>query len=133
MNVIAPVDRCNNPAKAFLLHRAKKIARIFSSAQTTFCDRGRVKSAFECEARFFRSVIESADYEVFTVMSLRTPRQLFVLIRKPPDNFRPRNVRSEVGTSENAEGRNPADQSPKSDSIGPPIKTSMGSRFHSYS
>jgi len=52
---------------------------------------------------------------------------------KPPDNFRPRNVRSEVGTSENAEGRNPADQSPKSDSIGPPIKTSMGSRFHSYS
>jgi hypothetical protein len=128
-----PVHRYNDPAEAFLLHRAKKIARIFSPAQTTFCDRGCIKSAFECEARFFRGVIESADYEVFTVMSLRALRQPFVLIRKPLDNFRPRNVRSEFGTGENTEGRDPSDQVPKSDSIEQPIKTSMGSRFHSYS
>ncbi len=60
-------------------------------------------------------------------MSLRTPRQPFILIRKPLDYFRPRDVRSEFTTSENAEGRNPGDQVPKTDSIGPPIKTSMGS------
>jgi len=133
MNVIAPVDRCNDSAKAFLLHRAQKIARIFSPAQTTFCDRGCIKSAFECEARFFRGVIESADYKVFTVMSLRAPRQRFVLMRKPLDNFRPRNIGSEFGTGENTEGRDPSDQVPKRDPIEPPIKTSMGSRFHSYS
>jgi hypothetical protein len=31
------------------------------------------------------------------------------------------------------ETRERKDQSPKTDSIGPPIRTSMGSRFHSYS
>jgi hypothetical protein len=49
-------------------------------------------------------------------MSLRAPRQPFVLIRKPLDNFRPRNVRSEFGPGENTEGRDPSDQVPKSDS-----------------
>ena len=132
-NVIAPVDWRNDPAEAFFLHRTQKVTRVFSPAQTMFCNWGCVKSAFEREAGFLRSVIKSTDYEVFAVMSLRAPRQSFILIRKPLDNFRPRDVRSESGTSENAEGRNPADQVPKSDSIGPPIKTSMGSRFHSYS
>src|SRR5439155_22567302 len=132
-NVISSVHRGNDPAEAFLFHRAQKVTRVFSPAQTTFCNWGCVESAFEREAGFLRRVIKSTNYEVIAVMSLRASRQSFILIRKPLDNFRPRDVRSEFATSESAEGRNPGDQVPKSDSTGPPIKTSMGSRFHSYS
>ncbi len=101
--------------------------------QTRFCNRHRIEAAFESEAGFLRCVVKSADYEVFAVMSLRTPRQSFILGSKPLDNFSPRNVCPEFRMGENAEECNPTDQVPKSDSIGPPIKTSMGSRFHSYS
>ena len=134
-NIIASVHWCNDPAEAFLLHRAQKIAWILSPAQTGFCNSRRIEAAFESEAGFFRCVIKSTDYEVFAVMSFRTPRQSFILMREPLDNFRPRNVCSEfrIGCAQTTKGCNPSDQSPKSDSIGPPIKTSMGSRFHSYS
>jgi len=101
--------------------------------QSRFYNRGRIEAAFESEAGFLRCVIKSTDYEVFAVMTLGTSRQFFILIRKSLDNFRPRNVRSKFRTSENAAGRKPGDQLPKSGSIGPPIKTSIGSRFHSYS
>jgi len=132
-NVIAPVDWRDDPAEAFFLHRTQKVTRISSPAQTAFCNWGCVKSAFKREAGFLRRVIKGTDYEIFAVMSLRTPRQSFVLIRKPLDNFRPRDICSESGRSENVESRDSCDQVPKSDSIGPPIKTSIGSRFHSYS
>jgi len=101
--------------------------------QTGLCDRCCIEAAFESEAGFFRCVIKSADNEVFTIMPLRTPPQFFVLMREPLDNFRPGDVRSESRTSENAAGRKAGDQVPKSDLTGPPIKTSMGSFFHSYS
>ena len=101
--------------------------------QSGLCNRGRIEAAFESKSGFFRCVIKSANDEVFAVMSLRTSRQFFVFRRKTFDNFKPGDVRPDFRTSEDAECRKPGDQMPKSDSIGPPIKISMGSRFHSYS
>ena len=64
--------------------------------QSGFCDWRRIETAFESEAGFFRCEIKCADYEVLAVMSLRTPRQFFVLICEPLDNFGPRDVRPEL-------------------------------------
>ena len=68
-------------------------------------------------------------------MSLRAPRQFIIFIREPLDDFRPRDVGAEVPTErwQKNKTRKREDQSPKTDSIVPPTKTSMGSRFHSYS
>src|SRR5947208_9079850 len=82
-NVIASVYRCSNPGEAFLLHRAQKVAWIFLPMQTRFCDGRCIETAFESEPGFFRCVIKSTDNEVFAVVSLRTPRQFLVLVRKP--------------------------------------------------
>lgn len=63
--------------------------------QSALCNRRRIETTFEGEAGFFRCVIKSADYEILAVMSLWAPRQFFVLIRKPLDNFRPGDIRPE--------------------------------------
>jgi hypothetical protein len=67
-------------------------------------------------------------------MALRTPRQFIVLVRKPLNDFRPWDVGMQLRIERCCENENREReyQSPKTDSIGLPIKTSMGSRFHSY-
>ena len=103
--------------------------------QPRLCNRRRVKAALETKTRFLRRVIERAHDEVFTVVPLRTPRQFVVLVRKPLQDFRPWDVGVQLRIERcyDNETREREDQSPKTDSIGPPIKTSMGNRFHSYS
>ena len=103
--------------------------------QPRFRNRRRVKDALESKTRFLRCVIKRAHDEVFTVMSLRTPRQFVVLVRKPLHDFRPWDVGVQLRIERRCENetREREDQSPKTDSIGPPIRISMGSRFHSYS
>jgi hypothetical protein len=68
-------------------------------------------------------------------VSLRTPRQFVVLVRKPLHDFRPRDVRMQLRIDRRDENktRESEVQLPKPDSIGPPIRISMGRRFHSYS
>ena len=90
------VDRRNYSAKPFLFHRAKEIARVSSTMQSRFCDRRRVETALESETGFHRRVIESADDEVFAIMTLRTPRQLLIFVGKALHDFRPRNVCTEL-------------------------------------
>src|SRR6266513_1276691 len=124
---MSPVNRRSNSADAFLFHGAQKIARIFSAVQSGLSNRSRVKAALKSKSPFLWCVIERAHDEVFTVVSLRTPRQFVVLIREPLHNLRPRDVRIQVrieGCCEN-ENCEREDQSPKTDSIGPPIKLSM--------
>ena len=68
-------------------------------------------------------------------MSLWTPREFVVLVRKPLHDFRPWDVGVQLRIERCCENekRERDDQSPKTGSIGPPIKISMGSLFHSYS
>ena len=68
-------------------------------------------------------------------MSLRASRQFVILVRKPLHDFRPWDICTQLrveGWYED-ETRECEVQSPKIDLIGPPIRISMGSRFHSYS
>lgn len=132
-NVISIVNRRPNSAEAFLFYRAQKIARILSALQSGFRDWSCIKAALESETRFFWCVIERAHDEVFAVMSLRTPRESVVLVRKPLHDFRPWDVGVQLRIERCKENRERDDQLPKTDSIGPPIRISMGSRFHSYS
>src|SRR4029079_5932717 len=94
-NVISSVNRRSNSTEAFLFYRAQKIARIFSPVQPGFRDRCRVKAAFESKTRFLRRVIERADDEVLTIVSLRTSRKFVIFVREPLHNLRP----WDVGTS----------------------------------
>lgn len=57
-------------------------------------DPRRVEAALEGESGFLWRVIKRADDEVFTGMTAGTPRQLFIFIGEPLDNFRPRNIRA---------------------------------------
>lgn len=68
-------------------------------------------------------------------MTLRTPREFFIFLRQTPHDFGPGYVGSNVGQDrQQACERDAArNQSPKTESIGPPINISMGRRFHSYS
>src|SRR2546430_8615574 len=103
--------------------------------QSRFCDRRCIKAALKSETRLNWRVVECADDEVLTVMPLRTVRQVFIFVRQPLYNFRPRNVRAKLwaSRSQNAEACDLRDQSAKTESIGPPIRISIGSFFHSYS
>ena len=103
--------------------------------QPRFRNRRRVKAGLESKTRFLRCVIKRAHDEVFTVVSLGTPRQFVILVRKPLDDLRPWDVGVQLRIERCCENetRKREDQSPKTDSIGPPIRISMGSRFHSYS
>src|ERR1700737_1976465 len=131
MNVIAPVPRRTDPAETFLFNGTKKITRISSSVQSRFRHRSGIESTREGEARFHRRVIECADNEVFAVVSLRTIRELPVFLSDAALYFRPGNVRA--NRRQDRHRTSHEDQSGKSESTGPPIRISMGSRFHSYS
>ena len=134
-NVISAANGRRNSAEAFLFYRAQKVARILSPLQSGLRSRRRVKAALGSETRFFWCVIERAHDEVFAVVSLQAPRQFVVLVRKPLHHLRPRDIPIELRIARRDENKTGEreDQSPKTDSIGPPIKISMGSRFHSYS
>ena len=102
--------------------------------QSWFCHRRRVKSAFKCKSGFHWRVIKSADHEIFAAVTLRPVREFLVLIRETLDNFRPRNISANVRRGRQRTKRDcGGDYWPKTEFIGPPIKISMGKRFHSYS
>jgi len=103
--------------------------------QSGLGDERCIKTPLEGETRFLRCVIERAYDEVFTVMSLRASRQFVVFIGKPLHDFLPWDVGAQRRSGRCCKNETPErkDQSPKTDSIGPPIRISMGSRFHSYS
>ena len=134
-NVISAVHGRRNSPEAFLFYGAQKIARILSPLQSGFRYWRCIKPALESETRFFWCVIDRAHHEVFAVVSLRTPREFVVLVRKPLNDFRPWDIRVQLRIERRREDENRErdDQLPKTDSFGPPIKISMGSRFHSYS
>ena len=64
--------------------------------QTGFCFERNIKAALGRKARFHRRVIKCADNEVFAVMTLRTSRELFILLLQSLDHFRPRNIRANL-------------------------------------
>ena len=103
--------------------------------QSGLCDQRCVKAALESKTRFLWCVIERAHDEVLTVMSLWAPRQFIVLIRKPLHDLGPWDVRMQLRIERGyeTETHEREDQLPKTDSIGPPIRISIGSRVHSYS
>src|SRR5581483_3631200 len=127
-DVMPSVHWHGDPAEAFLFHRTQEIAGILASVQTRRGDRCGVETAFKSEAGFFRRVIERADHEVFAVMAARTAGQSFILVRQPLHHLRPGNVGAQLATGfrYGFDGRERRHQSPKTDSMGPPIKTSMG-------
>src|SRR5947207_15227191 len=93
---MAAVNRLAQTAETLLFDRAKKIARISASMQSRSRCRCRIKSALESETGFHRSVIESADYEVLAVVTLRAPRQLLIFLGKTLYNFRTWIVRTNI-------------------------------------
>ena len=72
-------------------------------------------------------------FGVLAVVTLGAPGQFFVLMGQSLHHFRPWNVRAQLRIARGENGQTANDQSPKTDSIGPPIRISIGSRFHSYS
>src|SRR5437667_12190648 len=103
---MAPVNRLAQTAETFLFDRAKKIARISASMQSRSRCRCRIKSALESKTGFHRSVIESANYEVLAVVTLRAPRQFLIFIGKTLHNCRPRNVLTNVDQARQPPGDN---------------------------
>ena len=67
--------------------------------QSGLCDRRRIKAALKSKARLNWRVVECADDKVLTVRPLRTARQVFIFVRQPLYNFRPRNIRAELWAS----------------------------------
>src|SRR5262245_32388311 len=131
-NVMMSVNRRHDSADALLFYRAKKIAGIFPSAQAGLCYWCCIKAALKGETGFFRCVIERTHNEILAVVTLGAPGQSFVLICQSLHDFRPWNVRANLQRP-SGQNRDCSNQSPKTDSIGPPIRISIGSRFHSYS
>src|SRR5438105_2854678 len=96
------VHRYGNLSKTFFHYRAQEIPRIFSAAKSGLCDWRRVESACPSKTRFHRRVVQRANHEVFTGMSLRPRCELIVLIRYASLNFRPWNIR--IQAFKNREG-----------------------------
>src|ERR1043166_209563 len=90
------VDRRDDPADAFLLHRAQEIARISSSSQPGLRHRRRVESAFKCKPGLHRRVIKRADDEIFARVSARAIREFFIFDLETLHDLRPWNFRARL-------------------------------------